>query len=307
MPLHAAKVHAAVRVWVELRLDIVCVQETHHSRPEQQHLFERELRAASEQLHAAGWVVASSALAPTSRAKGVIILLRSDLASSLQSSRTPAHLVVSHSEAGRLTQFSFKWGGHQLHLLNVYFPTSAQNAARKEFLERSILPVAASAAQAGDTLLVAGDFNFVADPQHDSSAGPGGRQYDAAIARLFQDRCQDLVDTHRFLHPHRRDFTHLYRAPHPGGSRLDRVYSSSALLPFVAHTSVSVSTPSDHRVATVQLLPRVMAARGPGVRRVRTFFTAHSDLRQSMEDWIVQETRPKRSHGLPKWVCSMEG
>ncbi|GFR40127.1 hypothetical protein Agub_g682 [Astrephomene gubernaculifera] len=46
-----------------------------------------------------------------------------------------------------------------------------------------------------------------------------------------------------------------------------------------------------------------MAARGPGVRRVRTFFTAHSDLRQSMEDWIVQEetTMPSRED-LPATV-----
>ena len=146
-----------------------------------------------------------------------------------------------------------------------------------------------AAAREDDQLLWVGDFNFVADAGLDSTAGVGGRGADGSVANEFGTLCPGMVDTYRQLHPRRRDFSHLYRAPRPGASRLDRLYVSTCMLPYVVSSTIETSTPSDHRVAVITLLPRVAKGKGPGMPRVRTHFLAYEDLREQFVNWVQAE------------------
>ena len=300
--VHSPRLHALARVWAEQKLDIVCLQETHHTRLEHVNAMVRVLSEAGGRLHVAGWQVVAHSLSSSSRTAGVAILVRRDLLARIQAVATPARLAPAALPAplaGRLAAYSFKWGGHTLHLLNVYLPTGTLHSVRADFVSQYLAPLS-SAAGVADSLVWAGDFNFVADSGRDSSAGPEGRAGDRPVARVFADACPGLVDSHRALHPHRRDYTHLYRAPHAGGSRLDRIYVARSLLPYVVQTTVASHSPTDHRLATLLLLPCTVIARGPGLRRVRTHFLAHEDLLGSMETWLDVEIAHKPAPTAPE-------
>lgn len=182
----------------------------------------------------------------------------------------------------RLATFSFRWLGHRLHLTCVYLPAKGASA-RAAFIGQHLAPVLCSPSP-GDHIL-AGDFNFL----------PSVLDGTAGAARVRRDRCAShalaacaptLVDIHRFLHPTSTDYTHMY--PH-GGSRLDRVYVSAALKPFVCLSAVAMDSPSDHRLPYVLLSPRAPAQRGPGMPRVRIGFTTDPALRASMDTWLQSE------------------
>ncbi|PNH03795.1 LINE-1 reverse transcriptase [Tetrabaena socialis] len=78
----------------------------------------------------------------------------------------------------------------------------------------------------------------------------------------------------------------MYRAPQPGGSRIDRIYLPAAASPFLARAFIQLASPSDHRLAVVRLSPKQQQAAPQGQGRLRTFFTAHQDLRQAMGVWL---------------------
>jgi hypothetical protein len=79
----APKLHAALLLWAQLRLDVVCIQETHLSTFGDRGLFERRLHAAAGHLHVAPWRVVSFRNATLADpCAGVAILVRSDLIAS---------------------------------------------------------------------------------------------------------------------------------------------------------------------------------------------------------------------------------
>jgi hypothetical protein len=120
-----------------------------------------------------------------------------------------------------------------------------------------------------------------------------------------------VVDSHRHLQPQRRDFTHIYHAPSPGGSRLDHIYVNqpandadrlpdSCHLPQVPLTHHRTHAPDRLQPSTC-LLPRQTEARGPGDRQVRLALAAHEGLAVSMEACVdgarpsVRRHRPRQS------------
>ncbi|GLI61898.1 hypothetical protein VaNZ11_004415 [Volvox africanus] len=285
---HGSRLQAAVRQWAEQRLDVVCLQETHHTTIQHQCLFERDLRHATTQIHTQNWKVAAYSWSSSTHTAGVLILIRQGLASALAPKlASPQPMGIK----GRFTDCILHWGGHRLHICNIYLPpgtTSAAVETRRQLFENAL---AATTTQAMEdnrdtTLIWAGDFNFVENPERDSSAGRDGRQADRPITEMRQRAGPQMVDTHRYLHPRRRDFTHLYHAPSPGGSRLDRIYINEAMLPYICHTAISFHTASDHRLATLHLLPRKNEVKGPGIKRIHMAFTDHEDLATSMAEWI---------------------
>ncbi|PNH09547.1 LINE-1 reverse transcriptase [Tetrabaena socialis] len=193
--------------------------------------------------------------------------------------------------AGWFAACKLPWGGHQLQLCSVYFPQAGRPGAaalRQQLCTTCLAPTASQAAADGSVLLWCGDFNFVESPAMDCSAGAAGRHGDTAPAHLLQAAAAAaaMVDSFRTTHPHRRDYTHMYRAPQPGGSRLDRIYLPAAASPFLARASIHFATPSDHRIALVHLNPKQPPAARDAPRRLRTFFTAHRDLKQQMGAWL---------------------
>ncbi|GLI70416.1 hypothetical protein VaNZ11_015193 [Volvox africanus] len=246
------------------------------------------LRYATKQIHTQNWKIAAYSWSNSTHTAGVLILIRQGLASALAPKlATPQHTCTR----GRFTDCILHWGGHRLHICNIYLPpgtTSMAAETRRQLFENAL---AATTTQAMEdnrdtTLIWAGDFNFVENPEWDSSAGRDGRQADRPITEMRQRAGPQMVDTHRYLHPRRRDFTHLYHAPTPGGSRLDRIYINEAKLPYLCHTAISFHTASDHRLATLHLLPCKNEVKGPGIKRIRMAFTDHEDLATSMAEWI---------------------
>ena len=110
-------------------------------------------------------------------------------------------LVPSDAPLGRCVHFVFTWGGHRIHLANLYLPTSTYPAGERRAFVSHFLGSVARAATEEDLLLWVGDFNFVQDPCLDSTAGEVGRGADNAVAQAFVGACPNMVDTFRQLHP----------------------------------------------------------------------------------------------------------
>ena len=131
----SAVLHAAANTWARLRLDVVCVQETHHTDVGQLLLMSRDLADAARRLGAPGWEVVAHSLSPNRRTAGVAILVRADLYnSSIKPVPIPQHLKAPGGAPGRVAQFSFAWGAHQLHLTNLYMPTARYQDARRDLI-----------------------------------------------------------------------------------------------------------------------------------------------------------------------------
>ena len=170
-------------------------------------------------------------------------------------------------------------------------------AERLDFVAKVIGPVS-RAEESQTTVLLAGDFNFVSNPDLDSSAGEEGRVADRPIAAAFAAHCPpDLIDTFRAEHPARRAYSHMYTAPTAGGSRLDRIYVSRDGAPYVAGASIPMATPSDHRMAITTLMARTGLDRGPGLKRIRCDFTAFQDLNETFLTWLRTELGSRPGEG----------
>ena len=288
----AARLEAAVQLWAELELDVVCLQETHQIDERDLALLQYALRSATERRHQPGWTVAAHSGSSAGRqTAGVAILIRANLAPPAATTAIPLPAGVP---SGWFTACNLMWGGHKMQICSVYFPQASRPDAstlRRQLCETCLAPMASAAAADGTLLLWCGDYNFVDNPGLDSTAGPTGRTGDAAPAQLFQAAATaaTMVDSFRMLHPQRRDFTHMYRAPHAGGSRLDRIYLPEAAGPFIARASVHVASPSDHRLALLRLAPRPQPPRQKVPRRLRLHLLTHPDLKRTMGDWLTEQ------------------
>ena len=287
------RIETAVRVWADQRLDVVCLQETHHINAEDHTRLQQALRNASARRHLPGWAIAAfswSSAGPSTA--GVAILVRADLASVASIQHQPLPEGVP---SGWFTACQLQWGGHRLQICSTYFPQTSRPDAtslRKTICERCLHPTASQAAAANALLLWCGDFNFVEHPTLDCSAGAGGRPGDAATTQIFQAAAAPtgMVDCFRTLHPQRHEYTHMYRAPTHGGSRIDRIYAPIAALPYLIGATIHVDTPSDHRIATIHLSPRpVLYGPSNPTRRLRLSFITHPDLKNSFRDWAEEQ------------------
>ena len=301
----AQRVEAAVQQWAQLQLDVVLLQETHHTCAQDHDNLAQALRGATEWRHLPGWHIAAHSWSSAgNRTAGVAVLVRADLVPAAAIRHLPAPAGVP---PGWYTACAFTWAGHQLQLASIYMPHSGREDAatiRQQLFQQCLDPAAlAAAAEDGPTLVWGGDFNFVEDPALDSSAGPASRPGDAAPASQLRaaGTAVDMVDAHRALHPSRRDYTHLYRAPHRGGSRLDRLYVPRASLPYISASYVPHASPSDHRPSILHIAPKAPPGRSQGPRRVRMFFASHTPLRQQLEAWLdgqvaAMPVGPQRQH-----------
>ena len=288
----ATRLEAAVQLWIELGIDVVCLQETHHVDERDQTVMEQALRCASERRHHPGWTVAAPSWSSAGpRTAGVAILIRANLLTSIANQPEPLPAGVP---SGWFTSCKLQWGGHRLRVCNAYFPQRGRAgvaALRRQLCEQCLAPTAADATADGSLLLWCGDFNFVENPALDSSAGADGRAHDAAPSQLLQaaGTAAAMVDSFRLLHPQRREFTHLYRAPQNGGSRLDRIYTPAAASPYIIRAFIHTASPADHRPALLHLAPRYQPPNQKVPGRQRLHFLAHRDLKRRMGEWLDEQ------------------
>lgn len=289
-PRDAARLEAAVQLWAQLKLDVVCIQETHHVDATDRSALEAALDAASQRRHQPGWTIAAHSCSESRYTAGVAILVRANLLppGAIEALPPPAGV-----PPGWLTECKLQWGGHQVRICSAYFPQAGRIGAaglRQQLCQAGLAPAAAAAAADGSVLLWCGDFNFVEDPALDCPS-PDLRAADAAPTAQLRAAAAAavMVDTFRTLHPQRREFTYLYRGPRPGGSRLDRIYLPEAACPYLANASVHLASPSDHRLAILHLAPRHPPPNQRVPRRLRLHFLAHADLKRSLGEWLDEQ------------------
>lgn len=279
---------AAARSWQRAGLHVVLVQEhrlTVHTLPAVQRVLAR-----------LGWTLlyASSGQAQG----GTAIVYRTQLATDGQLTIPGGSAAVRRGPAGRYIAAPFSWRGHDLHVASIYLP-SGDPTAQRQYISTHLQPLAAAAA--GRLLLWGGDFNFVPQPHLDRlHHAPGSPHPDVGTQQSWQEAMPDLVDVWRHRHPHRRTYTFI-RAT--AASRIDRVYLSQTLLPYVATCAVQSRTTSDHRLVTLALTSRRPADIGPGRQRVRLGFASSPLLTDQLKAWLQQEAAaaPADPHAFLVW------
>ena len=91
---------------------------------------------------------------------------------------------------------------------------------------------------------------------------------------MWQELFSNLTDTYRHQHPSRRGFTY---AANGAVARLDRIYTTGTMLPFITSANIYPHSPSDHDIASVSLLGKLAATVKRGQPRIRLDFARHPE------------------------------
>lgn len=286
----ASVVHSLVRDWHANRLHLISAQETWVGSPGHPDVTEANiclwLQQAAQLQQVPGYTPlwAHNTCEPGHNS-GVAVFVRTDL---LASGRL-VHGPPVTTPDGRVLSVRVQWGGHDLTVVNTYWPLTA--TAQRAFL-CSVLGPVLQGAPAG-SLVLTGDFNHVPDPAVDRTCLPGGDQFNATrrgeveTAKQLQAslalRQHDMVDAYRHLHPQRPGFT-CFR--HAAASRLDRAYVPAGTVPHVLACAPGQAAASDHSPLVLHLLPLVpQQARGKGLRPINPAFLSSTAHRQWLTDW----------------------
>ena len=274
---------------------MVCIQEAKlcGGEPGLKAAFAASLDAAAAAMNVPSYK-AFWGLNQTAGTAGVAVLVRKDLLD-LQRFQVIGAPVVAAD--GRLITMRCKWGGHAFSLANAYFPSGAPAAQRTFVVQRLRAVVAACRGP----VLLAGDFNFTSnwrvDRRQQRQPLPQQHHPDEGPAEAMQQLCGEhgLADAFRRLHPSRRSYTWHGRG---SASRIDRVYASEALIPFVRGCDAGGCTVSDHRPVILHLQPKVPmgAGRGRGRPRIRLDFMRDTALAARFEEWLQERLAEAPTH-----------
>ena len=319
-PYPHSKGERLLRLWKNLRAQIVLLQETHADQLSIAILegllhewtcFWAPAKVTRSDAHGDG------ASRPSA---GVAILIRkSALIQHGGHLRVVDGSLVTQRD-GRAVSLKVDWMGHSLHLASIYQPNAP--AAQREFITQRLAALAQAPGVGARTCVWGGDFNFTPNPGLDRVTGdlPSPPSHpDSATAAVWAHALPDLVDTFRALHPRRREYTYFHRH---GASRLDRVYISSKGFPYVTTARVAGSEApgacsiSDHRPVTASLLGRCALAaprRRTGARRtlaprVRTEFLQDAALAEQYRLQTAQlaSVAPAAPRDLLAWWPSFK-
>jgi exonuclease III len=301
----AAHLSDLAAIWMQQRLDVVLVQETHLSFFDGAKVA-TQLNAACKELNPAHTGYAPiwglNTTANGSRSAGVAVLVRRELLTNGDLSWAEAQ---AHKDpGGRLLVLPMQWGGHALRLVCAYLPNAV--GQQVDFIQQQLQP----AMQAPGSYLLAADFNFVTNLALDRvSTAPGGSQPSTAAAQCFANAFPSMVDVFRHRHPTRRAYTH--HSP-TSAARLDRWYASEALQPYLWQCSIGDETPSDHRPVILQLAAagQQQQRQGPGLLRARVQqvwedVEAREQLKQFLEQ--AAAAQPDSDAEFLEWWPSFKG
>jgi exonuclease III len=294
---------ALVRAWWDTGAHIVCFQETWADcrgglSSGALTLFLDDACKAVGLRGVPDLLLASNTLGPGHRAGvGILVLRRPDTELVLLKDD------VHRTPDGRVVRCGVRWGGHRLSLVNTYWPTAAprrgqlpsasRHACQRRFFTEVLLP-AVQPCTAG-SLVIMGDFNFVADAAIDRSTLPSGaasnpdrRAEEATAEQVFtalQTAGHPVVDAFRQVHRRARGYTH---SGHNSSARLDRVLLSDALIPFLHRCWVGAGSGnhSDHLPLLCSLLPRVAPVSLLPQWRAPTAVLEPADLVERLTVWI---------------------
>ena len=255
----------------DLKLHVVCLQETHITSLEEQMQAEQLLADAVEP-HMDAFTAFWGNTTPDDSHAGVAVLIRTSMLDTgwikiANREGRPDITASSRSIAMRL-----ECAGHSIALQNVYLP-SGQQALQRGFIQTQLQPWL-QGLPAAATPLVCGDFNFTENPALDRKSRAADRSWDGerGTAMVWQEvaAMANLRDPFRVLHPQRKSFSFYRNGVLPSRSRLDRFYAGPGLLPHVyachpdSHPAIS-----DHRPVVLHLRIASLPDRGPGLRKLR--------------------------------------
>jgi hypothetical protein len=112
---------------------------------------------------------------------------------------------------GRLMVLYFKWGGHTMHLMNVYLPNTSVH--RQAYIAATFAPLWAAYPT---NIIFINDWNFVDDPGVDRRSLSGQPSTsDVPSMCAWQATTPDTADAFGCLHPTRRCYTFIHRHGNP--------------------------------------------------------------------------------------------
>ena len=146
---------------------------------------------------------------------------------------------------GRYVMVKGKTHGVVCTFASVYAPNTNQAIFLSQFLR-------VLGAFAEGYVVLMGDFNWVWDPQLDSSSNH--RTPVGIFADSLKDEIQQLglVDTWRSLHPLDRDYT-FFSNPHRSYSRIDFIFASEELRHNLRSSTIYPTVISDHAPMDLRL------------------------------------------------------
>lgn len=250
--------------------DVIFLQETHHGSQEEAERWARE--GAGPALPWRGesfWAHGSTA------SRGVAILLRTN---ALLANAT----LYSSCPLGRSLRVDLDLDGSPASLVCIYAPVL--QGARLAFFRQlqAILP------HTGKDILLAGDFNCIADPaDQQGGAGAVGRLVGYGGGLQVVENSFQLQDVWRQLHPTAQDFTHVaHNGAGATSARIDRWLLPPALLPRAEVAYMVDGLPGDHRGVALHLQPASKLKRGSGCWRLPLHVLSDDDYVTLMRDTI---------------------
>ena len=286
----------------DLKLHVVCLQETHITSIRQQQQAQQLINTAAQALGCPTYKAFWGATDKTDAYAGVGVLIRSDL----MESDTPTISLHPVTPGGPVVQATnrsihirFQWAGHDIALHNVYLPSGASDNYRKqrEFIANTIRPWLQQL-PASQQPILCGDFNFVENQLLDRrpfTVRQGSERATAAFWAGQMAEAGQVVDAFRALHPQKTAFSfgHKNKVSKQGKrillvrSRLDRFYVGQGTLPHVhACKPVSHSAISDHRPVILHIRPITPPARARGLTRLRMGPLARGDGKAKLRDLV---------------------
>jgi hypothetical protein len=194
----------------------------------------------------------------------------------------------------------FTWGGHTVHLVNVYCPDASVD--RQAYITGTLAPL--WAANPTSSIFI-GDWNYVDDPAADRRCLAGQpTTSDAPSMRAWQAAAPGAADAYRSLHPTRRTYTFIHRNPQIGHvARLDRAYVGSALRASVVSCATAPSSVSDHFPLVLELAPlQPPRPTGPGLARARVDFWSSPNHRALLKAWVLIELQGEPTSDFARLV-----
>lgn len=292
-----------VQQWaVDLKLHVVCLQETHITSVGQQQVVQQLINTATQEFGCPTYKAFWGATDKTDSHAGVGILIRADLMGSDAPTIT-LHPVTADGPLVQATNRSirirFKWAGHDFALHNVYLPSGASShyQQQRDFISNTIKPWLQQLPASVQPVLC-GDFNFVENQPLDRRPFTAPRGSERATAAYWAEQMSEagqVVDAFRALHPHKTAFSFcprnrvLRRGQRASlvRSRLDRFYVGHRTLTHV-HTCKPDSHPaiSDHRPVVMHIRPITPPARARGLTRLRLGPLARGDGKAKLRDLV---------------------
>ena len=147
---------------------------------------------------------------------------------------------------GRLLKVSFVVDNTKYSCVNVYAPNVLHE--KLSFFKELVRYLD------GENIIVAGDFNSIIDAYLDKGFNMKSfcKQSSDTLQKLIDDN--DLLDIWRYRNQFKREFTRQQIVQdNIKQSRIDYIFISKSLIPFVSNTFVKYASRSDHNIVCLKL------------------------------------------------------